>query len=493
MIPLRFELFFDALSSPYMVLDSELRYVAVNLAYETAVLRSRDDLVGRKLFDMFPNEGESGRRLKASLDEVLKSGEPDTIAFIPYDIPLPAAAGGGFEKRYWTATHTPVKSAAGDVEFIIQNTADVTEIVRLKEASSVPFRTVPSELALLKHAQDVEEAYQATVSQAEEFRGLFRQAPGMIAVLQGPDHVFTFVNDSYSRFIGGRDTVGRTISAVLPEIEGQGFLEMLDEVYSKGQSFSGEGVRVMIRSEAQGDPTESFIDFSFNPIRDPEGAVSGVFVQGFDRTESIRAAQRQRVLIDELNHRVKNTLSTVQAMARQSFRNITDPEEARYAFEARIMALSQAHDVLSARRWEAAGLSVLLRQELAAFDPARIRMAGPEVHLTSKWAIALAMVFHELATNAARYGAMASPAGTLAVEWNISPRSDGQPLEVTWRETMGDPVDRRLTAGFGIRMLRRIIEGELAGTMSLDLGESGLICWFDVALSEVDEFESSAA
>lgn len=493
MKPLEFQRLFEALPSPYMVLDSDLRYVAVNQAYENAVMRTRAGLVGQKLFDMFPNEGEGGRRLKASFDEVLKSGAPDTIAFIPYEIPRPAAAGGGFEQRYWTATHTPVKNLEGEVEFIIQNTIDVTEIVRLKEASSVPFRTVPSELALLKHAQDVEEAYQTSVSQAEEFRGLFRQAPGMIAVLQGADHVFTFVNDTYSRFIGGRDTIGRPVRAVIPEIEGQGFFEMLDEVYSKGRSFSGEGVRIMIRSQEQEEPTESFIDFSFNPIRDCDGAATGVFVQGFDRTEAIRAAQRQRLLIDELNHRVKNTLSTVQAMARQSFRNITDPEEARYAFEARIMALSQAHNVLSARRWEGAGLSVLLGQELAGFDAARVRVAGPEVHLTSKSAIALAMVFHELATNATRHGAMASAAGTLVVEWNTLEHRDGQHLEVTWRESLGDSADRGLTSGFGIRMLRRIIEGELAGTLSLDLNETGLVCRFDVALFEVDDCESSAA
>ncbi|MEC5290515.1 HWE histidine kinase domain-containing protein [Aurantimonas sp. C2-6-R+9] len=490
---LEFERLFEALPSPYMVLDSDLRYVAVNRAYENAVMRTRADLVGEKLFDMFPNEGEGGRRLTASFDEVLKSGAPDTIAFIPYEIPRPAEAGGEFEQRYWTATHTPLKNVEGKVEFIIQNTIDVTEIVRLKEASSVPFRAVPSELALLKHAQNVEEAYQTSVSQAEEFRGLFRQAPGMIAVLQGPDHVFTFVNDSYSRFIGGRDTIGRSVRAAIPEIEGQGFFEMLDEVYSKGRSFSGEGVRVMIRSQEQAEPIESFIDFSYNPIRDAAGEISGVFVQGFDRTESIRAAQRQRVLIDELNHRVKNTLSTVQAMARQSFRNITDPEEARYAFEARIMALSQAHDVLSARRWEAAGLSVLLRQELAGFDPARVRMVGPEVHLTSKSAIALAMVFHELATNANRHGAMATAAGTLEVEWTVSERGARRHLAVTWREALEDAPERELTSGFGVRMLRRIIEGELAGTLSLDLGNSSLICRFDVALSEVDEFEISAA
>lgn len=490
---LEFEKLFDVLPNPYMVLDTDWRYVAVNRAYEHAVMRSRAELIGQELFEMFPNEGESGRRLKASIEAVLDSGEPDTIAFIPYEIPRPAEAGGGFEQRYWTATHTPITNSEGRVEFIVQNTADVTEIVRLKEASSVPFRTVPGELALLKHAQDVEQAYRQTVSEAEEFRSLFRQAPGMIAVVQGADHLFTFVNDSYTRFIGGRDTIGRTVRAAIPEIEGQGFIEMLDEVYGEGRSFSGKSVRVMIKSDLQAEPAEAFIDFSFNPIRDASGEISGVFIQGFDRTETIRAAQRQRVLVDELNHRVKNTLSTVQAMARQSFRNLSDPEEARYAFEARIMALSQAHDVLSARRWEAAGLSVLLGQELADFDSARIRMSGPEVHLTSKSAIALAMVFHELATNATRYGAMASPVGTLFIDWNTSERSDGRHLTVIWRENSDKPPESGFTPGFGMRMLRRIIEGELGGTLSLDLLETGLICRFDIALSEVDEFESSAA
>ncbi|HEX2019525.1 MAG TPA: HWE histidine kinase domain-containing protein [Aurantimonas sp.] len=470
-----------------------MRYVAANAAYSHAVMRAPAELIGQHLFDLFPNQDESGRRLRASFEQVLADGEPDTIAFIPYDIPIPEERGGGMEQRYWTATHTPILDQDGRVEFIVQNTVDVTDIVRIKEARVLPFGAIPGEMALLRHAQEVEEAYQEKVSEAAEFRRLFRQAPGMIAVLEGPDHVFTFGNDSYVRFIGGRDLIGLPIRQVLPDIDGQGFFEMLDDVYATGRAASGEGVRLMLHRDPETEPVETYLDFSYTAIRDAEGRINGVFVQATDRTESVRAAERQRLLIDELNHRVKNTLSTVQSMARQSFRNIRDPEEARYAFEARIMALSQAHNVLSARRWEAAGLSELLAQELAVFSPARVSMAGPEVHLSAKSAIALAMVFHELASNAARYGAMVGEEGRLSVSWTTSGHGPRRMLDVAWQEDTPNAGSLNLVPGFGTRILRRIIEGELSGTLSLDLVDTGLICRFQLALAEVEDIESSAA
>jgi PAS domain-containing protein len=99
---------FDVLPSPHMVLDRNHCYVAVNQAYEQVVMRSRDEMIGRNLFDLFPNDGESGRRLRESFDRVIETGETDTLAYIPYDIPRPPELGGGMEQRYWTAVHTLV-------------------------------------------------------------------------------------------------------------------------------------------------------------------------------------------------------------------------------------------------------------------------------------------------------------------------------------------------------------------------------------------------
>ena len=484
---------FDSLQSPHMVLDRDLTFVACNQAYEAAVGFPRQALIGNRLFDMFPNDGESGRRLRASIQTVFADGESDTIAFIPYDIPRRDDLGGGFERRYWTATHTPLTGDDGQVEFVVQNTIDVTDMMRLKESFSLPFATIPGELALLRHAQEVEEAYQETASESAEFRRLFRQAPGMIAVLEGPDQIFSFVNDSFSRFVGGREMLGLPVREAMPEMAGQGYLEMMEAVYRDGRSFQGAGVRLLVRSEPDAEPTEVYIDFSYDPIRDADGQVTGVFLQSADRTEFVRAVQRQRHLIDELNHRVKNTLSTVQSMARQSFRNLLNAEDARYAFEARIMALSQAHNILSARGWEAAGLSVLLEQELAGFDRDRVSFGGQEVHLTAKSAIALAMVFHELSSNAQNYGPLASDAGRLSIAWSVVQRSGSRCLSLEWIETTTVILDGELTQGFGTRMLRRIIEGELAGLLSLELQPTGLVCRIEIPLSEVQALQSNAA
>ncbi|MCB8836529.1 sensor histidine kinase [Aurantimonas sp. VKM B-3413] len=487
---------FDALTTPYMVLDAELRYVAANAAYEEATFRTREELLGQRLFDLFPNPGESGRRLRRSLEQVMATGEPDTIAFLSYAIPRPASKGGGMEQRYWSATHSPVKDALGKVRFIVQNTVDVTEIVRLREANALPFRTVPGELALLKNAQDVEEAYQERVSESEEFRQLFRQAPGMIAVLEGEDQVFTFVNDSYQRFVGERDLIGRPLHEALPEICDQGFAEMVQEAYREGRQVSGEAVPTVIRADAGVLPKEAFVDFTCNPIRDGEGAVIGVFVQGADRTEAVRATKHQRTLIDELNHRVKNTLATIQAMARQSFRNTEDIAEARYAFESRLMALSHAHNILSDRRWEFAPLSALLKEELADFGADRVSMVGPEITLPANVGISLAIVFHELTANAQRHGALKDDAGSLEVIWSHSTEPDGQTLAFSWTEQCRRSLAEApgpLRPGYGIRVLTRIIEGELVGSLSLDLQESGLICRFVIKLSEVGDIAGSGA
>ena len=110
-----FAALFRLLPSPYMILDRDLRYVEVNDAYCEVLERRREDLIGAYLFDAFPDEGDSGRRLLASFHRVLDTGEPDTLPLIPYAIERPAARGGGFEMRYWSAAHVPLKDAEGRV------------------------------------------------------------------------------------------------------------------------------------------------------------------------------------------------------------------------------------------------------------------------------------------------------------------------------------------------------------------------------------------
>lgn len=480
-----FESLFMVLPSPHMILDRDLRYVTANGAYETVVNRSRTELVGGRLFDLFPNEGEGRRRLEDSFQKVLQTGESDTIAFIPYEIPRPDGEGGGFEKRYWTAIHTPLKSRDGSVAYILQNTVDVTEVVALQEAASLPFRTQSGSVELLQRAREAESAYQASLAESGDFRRLFQQAPGMIAVLSGPEHVFTFANDAYRRLVGERALIGLPVREALPDIEGQGFYELLDGVYKLGRPHSAEGQKIMLQSGDDGGLRATYLDFSFHPIQDGEGHVTGIFVQAADRTDQVLAANRQRLMVDELNHRVKNTLATVQSIARQSFKSVAS-EAARTSFEARIQALSKAHDALSASHWEAIGLAHLLGQELAPFGSHRIAVDGPGIDLVPRAAIALAMVFHELSANAASYGALAREAGSLAIKWTRQTVGDGGRLVLEWREEGGAVLGEPAKPGFGTRLIQRIVEGELGGELRFDLDERGLVCRLDVPINEIE-------
>ncbi|RYG00342.1 MAG: PAS domain-containing protein, partial [Caulobacteraceae bacterium] len=411
-----FEYLFRALPSPHMVVDRGLTFVAVNAAYERVTKRSRAELIGGKLFELFPNDGQSGDLLRESLARVLRTGESDTIAYIPYEIPRPESEGGGFDLRYWTAIHTPLMDAEGEVAYVLQNTADVTDIVALQAAATLPFRPRSGAVELLQRAQEAEVAYRASLSDSADFQRMFQSSPSLIAVMRGPDHIFTFANEAYQRYVGDRPLIGLSIRDVFPEIGEQGFFDILQGVFGGGGPHLAEGQRILLRQMGQERLQEVFLDFSFHPIHDMTGAVTGIFFQGMDRTEHFRSLHRQRLMVDELNHRVKNTLSTVQSIARQSFRG-TETEASRQAFEARIIALSRAHDVLSERLWHTVALSALLNQELAAFDTSRVRLAGPDVDLNPKAAIALAMVFHELATNAARFGALSGETGGLQVDW----------------------------------------------------------------------------
>ena len=454
-----------------MVLDRNHCYVAVNKAYEQVVMRSRADLIGNNLFDLFPNDGESGRRLRDSFNRVIETGETDTLAYIPYDIPRPPELGGGMEQRYWTAVHTPVFGKGGTDRCVMQNTVDVTDIVRLRQAASLPFRR--AETQLLERAREAEEQQKALMSESAEFRRLFQLAPGFFAVLSGPDHVFTFANDAYMRLVGERQLIGRSVRDALPEVDEQGILELLDTVYTTGKQYQAEAMRVMLRNPETDELQETFLDFSYDAIRDPDGNITGVFVQGSDRSEDVRRQHRQRLLLAELNHRVKNTLASVQSIVSQTLRSASDPATARQDIGSRLAALSKAHNLLSAQEWTSADLGEIIGQEVAVFDPERISLDGPRFTVSPRASISLAMLVHELATNAVKYGALSSENGKVDIDWREDP--DGE-LKLTWRESGGPPAVQPERKGFGTRLIESIVSGEFNGTYEPSFDDKGFSC-----------------
>lgn len=200
-----------------------------------------------------------------------------------------------------------------------------------------------------------------------------------------------------------------------------------------------------------------------------------------DISERKQAENRQKTLIDELNHRVKNTLATVQSLAAQTARNAEDAKDGYRRFEARLLALSRAHDLLTKRHWGQTPLDTLAPEVLMpvfGHEPGRIVIEGPSMDVGTRVALNLTMTLNELAINALKYGSMSVESGTLAVTWHLQTRADGTLLTLDWREQGGPPVSPPEREGLGSRLMRRCIERDLAGKFDLTYAPQGVCCRF---------------
>lgn len=198
-------------------------------------------------------------------------------------------------------------------------------------------------------------------------------------------------------------------------------------------------------------------------------------------------ASRQALLMNELNHRVKNTLATVQSMSAATARSAQSPEAYKASLEKRIIALSKTHDLLTQASWEAVSLRDVLRAELRPYENdegGRVELVGPPVPLAPRVAVALGMAAHELATNAAKHGSLSVPEGRVLVRWEVVTNEAASHLHLTWKETSGPPVASRGHKGFGSRLLEQGIARELDGETHLDFAVDGLGCRMLVSLGD---------
>ena len=281
----------------YMLLDRELRYVWANEAYLRSTGSSLADLVGKHVLAAFPHDpgdadNGSVRLLRESLEQVLATGERHVIALIPYRIER-AAGAGVFDERLWSATHTPLLDEHGKVAFVLQHTVDVTELHQQTHGHL--------EAGVLRRAQIVQEANAWLDAERRHLRSLFEQAPGFMAFLRGPEHIFEIANNAYYQVVGHRDIIGARVRDALPDVEGQGIFELLDRVFETGERYVGRGMRFALQRHPGADLDELFLDFVFEPILDDRGLVTGIFVQGHDitaqkrlETELARLLQRER-------------------------------------------------------------------------------------------------------------------------------------------------------------------------------------------------------
>lgn len=239
-----------------------------------------------------------------------------------------------------------------------------------------------------------------------------------------------------------------------------------------------------VRLEVASANARQWLDVSIYPTAD-----GGLSVYFRDITERKQAEEHRELLIHELNHRVKNTLATVQSIVAQTLRGGHVAGEIRSALEARIFALSRAHDVLTRENWEGAALHEIVAQALDPYrgiGEKRLCSAGPEVRLSPRIALALSMALQELVTNAVKHGALSNATGRIEIGWTLDGTAGPVRLRLRWEEQGGPSVKTPQRCGFGTRLIERSLAHDLQGEVAIDFAPTGLVCTIAVPLAGTD-------
>ncbi len=265
------------------------------------------------------------------------------------------------------------------------------------------------------------------------------------AVIWGPG-LTTIYNDAFRPILGDK-----------PEAMGRSFADIWAEAWDEigpiaRRALAGEATYIEdfpLTIDRFGYPEQAWFTFSYSPLRLADGTVAGMMDTVVETTATVRGRAELKVLNHELAHRLKNTLATIQAIASQTLRDVSE-REAVHALSERIVAMGAAHDVLVRHHWTGGSVRQLAEATLASFDDLeRIVIDGPELEINAQAAIALAMLLHELSTNAVKYGALSVPTGRVRLSWHV----EGETLVLRWREEGGPAVREPGRRGFGSRLL----------------------------------------
>jgi PAS domain S-box-containing protein len=281
------------------------------------------------------------------------------------------------------------------------------------------------------------------------------------------------------------EAVGRNIMELNGAPESEDDARAIMEALQRGESWSGE---VVLSRRDKSKFTALVTD---SPIRDASGRLVGIVGASRDNSERRRTQEHQQLLINELNHRVKNTLAIVQSIAAQSLRGEGPVSAARADFDARLMALSNTHMLMTEAGWRPVAVEDLIKRTLEPFgygrDQHRFQIQGPALALGPRTAVAFALAIHELATNAVKYGALSNRVGTVTVTWDIVPVEGLPRVRAQWREAGGPPVVQPARRGFGSRLIERGLALELGGSVSIHFPAEGVICTLDAPLPRTEE------
>ena len=334
-------------------------------------------------------------------------------------------------------------------------------------------------------AKDLRASEEALRRRTTQFETLLNEAP-LGVYLVDADFKIQAVNPTARPVFGdipdliGRD-FGEVIHILWPEEYAEEVVRLFRQTLETGEPF----VAPEHIEERRDRKVREYYEWRINRIPLPAGRY-GVVCYFRDISAQVRARQQRELLINELNHRVKNTLATVQSVAAQTLKASTVPATVKGSLESRLISMAGAHDVLTQQNWEGADLRNIVEKALSPFmAPGReFDVAGPDIRLLPKSALAVAMAVHELATNAAKYGALSNGSGRISVHWTIVDH-DGERLQIVWTEVGGPKVAAPSSKGFGSRLIERGLAGQLGGEAVIDYREAGVVCRITAPLNTI--------
>ena len=418
------------IGQPLYALDREFRFVLFNDEATRYFERPAGQMLGRTLWEVFPDDVDQprGKLLREAMAtrRTLK-GEIQSMMgarLVSYAIfPLGDGIGVAFRDI----------SDRRDAQAALQQRTAALEAVLGTVPVAVWFTHDPAGREIFRNRRATE---------------VLRVPPDERLLSVGPQQPFRFERDG--RRLEREDLpLQRVLRGEVVD------RELMDLVHD-----DGERRTLLVRAE---------------PLREDDGRLVGAVCAAADVTERQRHEARLRLLLDELNHRVKNTLAIVHSIANVTLKDVTP--ESRDSFERRLVNLAGVHGLLTESSWEGAELQDVLRASLASLAPRedRVRLAGDRLCLEPRTAVTLSLAVHELGTNALKYGALSVPDGHVEVSWTV----DGDRFRLSWTERNGPAVVPPGRTGFGSRMIRQALAAELRGEARLDFHPDGMVCTID--------------
>ena len=425
------------------------QYVALyNDAYAPTIGKKHPTALGRPAI-------ENWRELWDDLEPLLSSVRSSGQTVVAKDRPFYIERNGFGEKVFFDISYSAVPDEAGNVAGVMCIVNETTTRVYAERAQR------DAESAAARLAAIVQSSDDAIVS--KDLNG-----------------IITSWNDGAQRLFGytADEVIGKPVTILIPSDRQDEEVDILTRIRR------GERTKHFETKRRRKDGSLFDISLTISPVKDKDGRIIGASKIGRDITERKRAQETQALLIGELNHRVKNTLASVQAIARQTLRRARSSDDFVSSFSGRIQSLARVHTLLGATSWRSAELGELVRDQLryGAIDEARVTASGPQVQLGAQTALHLAMMLHELATNAIKYGALSVQAGRVSVEWTV----DDTTLHFRWRESGSAPVRVSGKRGFGSTLIEQSARGE-GGSANMRTSAEGISWEIDIPLPRLTE------